>query len=355
MKPKELVIRALHGERTERVPAGYHGWGMYKFAIMGILEDYSGEKEVWKIHGEELARVEINAQDLFNPDFIQVAEAFFESKKERINALEYRGLLEEVRGMKSKSAVDEFLDIVYAGPEELGKEKKFDHLKILSERYGEDLFILLTTEGPVHDLMDEDGIMGFELGMTALIDAPEMFVYIMEGMFERQLKYVQAVKNFGAHGYSQSFSYLSADMVSPEMYKKLLFPIQRDFYREVERLGLYPIICTWGYITPLVKYLKETGVRGLMIEESRKSFTNDVGEIKREAGKEIGLFGNVSGENTLLHGTVKDVQSEVRVQIEKAGREGGFLSSSGTPIAFGTPVENVKALIDYAKSYKYRV
>ena len=179
-----------------------------------------------------------------------------------------------------------------------------------------------------------------------------MFVFIMEGMYERQLKYVQAVKDHGAHGYSQSFSYLCADMVSPVMYKKLLFPIQCGFYREVEKIGLFPVICTWGSITPIIKYIRETGIRGLMIEESRKSFTNDVEEIKKEAGNEIGLFGNVSGEKTLLHGSVPDVRDEVLGQIEKAGLDGGFISSSGTPIAFGTPVENVKALIDTAKSLK---
>jgi uroporphyrinogen-III decarboxylase len=326
---------------------------MYKFALEGILEDYSLEKEVWKIHGEELAGIEISAQERFDPDFIQVAEAFFESKKELINDVKYNGLLEEARCLKSKSAIDEFLDLVYLGPKELGKKKKFDHVKILSEKYGKEKFILLTTEGPVHDLMDEDGILGFELGMISLIQAPEMFVYIMERMYERQLKYVRAVKDYGAHGYSQSFSYLSADMVSPELYKKLLFPIQRDFYREVERIGLYPIICTWGSITPNVRYIKETGIRGLMIEESRKSFTNDVGEIKKEAGTKIGVFGNVSGEQTLLHGSVSDVRDEVMGQTLKAGREGGFISSSGTPIAFGTPVENVKALIDTAKGMKF--
>jgi uroporphyrinogen-III decarboxylase len=60
----------------------------------------------------------------------------------------------------------------------------------------------------------------------------------------------------------------------------------------------------------------------------------------------------VSGEHTLLHGTVREVQREVIEQIKKAGMNGGFLSSSGTPIAFGTPAENVKALIETAKQYK---
>jgi uroporphyrinogen-III decarboxylase len=65
----------------------------------------------------------------------------------------------------------------------------------------------------------------------------------------------------------------------------------------------------------------------------------------------MGLFGNVSGEQTLLSGTVQDVRAEVIGQIEVAGKRGGFISSSGTPIAFGTPPENVHALIDTAKEY----
>jgi hypothetical protein len=352
MTPKQKVIRALNGEKSDTVPAGLHGWGMYKFGFAGKLSDYSREKEMWKIHGEELARIEIDFQETFKPDFIQLAEAFFESKKEIINGPECAGMLSAVRKLESKKLIDEFLDRVYRSPDDLGKMGIFNHLRILSDRYGEEYFIMLTTEGPVHDLLDEDGILGFQHGMLQMMDNPALFVYLVEGMFRRQLMYVQAVKNYGAHGYTQSFSYLSTDLVSPEMYRKTLFPIQRDFYREVDRIGLFPILTSWGYVTPLVNYFKDTNIRGLMVEESRKNFTNDIGEIKRELGNTIGLFGNVSGENTLLYGTVGDVKDEVKEQIRKAGLNGGFLSSSGTPIAFGTPHENVKALIDTAKEYR---
>jgi hypothetical protein len=351
MTPKQKVVRALNGDKSDTVPAGLHGWGMYKFAFAGKLSDYSREKEMWKIHGEELARIETDFQETFKPDFIQLAEAFFEQKKEIINSPDCAGMLRAVRKLESKKVIDEFLDRVYLSPDDLGKMGIFDHLRILSDRYGKKYFIMLTTEGPVHDLLDEDGILGFQNGMLQMMDKHALFVYLVEGMFRRQLMYVQTVKNYGAHAYTQSFSYLSTDLVSPEMYLKTLFPIQRDFYREVEQIGLFPILTSWGWITPLVKYLKETNIRGLMVEESRKNFTNDIGEIKRELGESIGLFGNVSGEHTLLTGTVEDVKHEVEEQIKKAGLNGGYLSSSGTPIAFGTPHENVKALIDTAKKY----
>lgn len=350
MTPREKVMAALHGERTETVPGGLHGWGMYKFAHAGRLSDYSLEKEMWKIHGNELLGIESDFQETFQPDFMQLAEGLFESKKEIIHNTAHAGLLQAVRRLESRTVIDEFLDLVYDESDELF-EKKLGHMRDLAERFGDKIFIICTTEGPVHDLLDSDGVLGFEEGMIALVQDPPLFDYLLSCMFEHQLVYVDKARVYGAHSYSQSFSYLCPDMSSPEVYRQRIFPIQRSFYNEVERRGLIPILCAWGWVTPIVRYMGETGIRGLMVEESRKSFTNDIGEIREELDNDIGLFGNVSGEQTLLHGSVQDVRNEVRGQIEQAGRRGGFISSSGTPIAFGTPPENVHALIDAAKEY----
>jgi hypothetical protein len=350
MTSKEYVIAALHGERTETVPAGLHGWGMYKFAHAGRLSDYSLEKQMWHIHGDELFYIERDFQHTFKPDFMQLAEAFFESKKKNIHHPEYAGLLKAVRRFDSKGVIDEFLDFVYDESDGLF-ENKLSHMRNLADNFGDEVFILFTTEGPVHDLLDVDGVLGFEDGMVALVQNPPFFDYLLAAMYERQMKYVDKALLYGAHGYSQSFSYLCPDMSSPEIYRQRILPVQKAFYLEVENRGLLPILCAWGWVTPIIQYMGHSGIRGIMVEESRKSFTNDIGEIRELLDRGIGLFGNVNGEHTLLHGSVEDVRKEVARQIERAGRQGGFISSSGTPIAFGTPPENVHALIEGAREY----
>jgi uroporphyrinogen-III decarboxylase len=67
----------------------------------------------------------------------------------------------------------------------------------------------------------------------------------------------------------------------------------------------------------------------------------------------MALFGNVSSEGTLLHGSVEEVRREVRSQIQRAGSRGGFLSCSGPPICFGTPERNVEALIQAARDFRW--
>jgi hypothetical protein len=350
---KELVRRSLQGEKTERVPAGLHGWGLYKFAYAGIISDYFEQDKAWSMHGQELADVEMRFQDRFRPDYLHLAEAFFESKKKIINDPLHQGLREAVRRLESRRLIDEFLDLVYENAVVLGSQKKFDHLRLLVDRYGEEIFIFLETEGPVHDMLDEDGVLGFNTGMLLMADNPAGLAYLMEGMYSRQLMYVQAVREHGAHGYAHSVSYFGADLVSPDTYRNLLFPLERDFYREVRRLGLVPIMNFWGNVTPVAEQVRNTEAQGLLIDESRKGYVLDVGEIKQILGERMALFGNVSSETTLLHGSVEEVRREVSSQIKRAGGRGGFLSCSGPPICFGTPEQNVEALIQTARDYRW--
>ncbi len=352
MNAKHLVMRALEGEKTDRIPAGLHGWGLFKFAFANILSDYSGQDRAWSMCGRELADVEIRFQEFFRPDYLHIAEALFESKKKIINDPRHRRLWEAVRSLEGRSCIDEFLDLIYESLDELKHQRKFEHLQLLADHYGDDHFILLETEGPVHDLLDEDGLLGFSAGMLHLSDNPALLVYLLEGMYARQLTYAQAVKDCGGHGYAHSVSYFGVDLVSPDTYRKILFPLERDFYGAVRRIGLVPIMNFWGNVGPLGKDFKETGAQGLLLDESRKGYVLDVGEIKKDIGNRMALFGNVSSETTLLHGSPQDVRREVELQIRKAGLHGGFLSCSGPPICFGTPVENVKALIESAREFR---
>jgi hypothetical protein len=352
MNAKQLVMQALEGGKTDRIPAGLHGWGLFKFAFADILSDYSGQDRAWSLCGRELADVEIRFQDYFRPDYLHIAEALFESKKKIINDPRHQRLHEAVRALEGKACIDEMLDLVYESAAELRRQRKFEHLEILAERYGEERFIFLETEGPVHDLLDEDGILGFGRGMLQLADNPGLFAYLLEGMYIRQLTYAQAVKECGGHGYAHSVSYFGVDLVSPDTYRNLLLPLERDFYGAVKRMGLVPIMNFWGNVGPLARDFAQTGAQGLLIDESRKGYILDVGEIKRALGDEVALFGNVSSETTLLHGSTEDVRKEVELQIRSAGLQGGFLSCSGPPICFGTPVENVKALIESARAFR---
>jgi uroporphyrinogen-III decarboxylase len=86
-----------------------------------------------------------------------------------------------------------------------------------------------------------------------------------------------------------------------------------------------------------------------MVEESKKAFTLDVVEIRHRLAPEIVLFGNVDSVSTLLHGDRAAVVEATRRQME-AARYGPFVVANGSPLCFGTPPENVEAMIETAHS-----
>ena len=89
-----------------------------------------------------------------------------------------------------------------------------------------------------------------------------------------------------------------------------------------------------------------------MLEESRKEYTIDPAFIKREIGENITIFGNLPGETLLLYGTPEEVSAETRRMIDSLDNTNRFIMCCGTPIAFDTPVDNLKAMIKTAREYK---
>ena len=77
----------------------------------------------------------------------------------------------------------------------------------------------------------------------------------------------------------------------------------------------------------------------------------DLGELKRQYGEEIVLKGNLHTTSVMLHGTVDDVVSASKRAIDDAGHGGGFILSTGDQCGRDTPDENIRAMVDTARTY----
>ena len=75
----------------------------------------------------------------------------------------------------------------------------------------------------------------------------------------------------------------------------------------------------------------------------------DMAEAKRTVGRSNCIAGNVPLD-ILCTGTTDDVTGYCRKLIDVAGKDGGFILCSGAPLQ-GAKAENVKAMIDFSKSY----
>ena len=77
----------------------------------------------------------------------------------------------------------------------------------------------------------------------------------------------------------------------------------------------------------------------------------DLAEIKRTFGAKIALMGNLHTTDVMLRGTPEQVEGAAKWCIDAAAEGGGYILSTGDQCGRDTPDENIRVLIDVARSY----
>ncbi|MHB9035526.1 MAG: uroporphyrinogen decarboxylase family protein [Armatimonadota bacterium] len=77
----------------------------------------------------------------------------------------------------------------------------------------------------------------------------------------------------------------------------------------------------------------------------------NLAQIKKEFGHKVSLMGNLHTTEVMLKGSVEDVQRASKAAIDDAAEGGGFLLSTGDQCGRDTPDENIRAMVEVARTY----
>jgi hypothetical protein len=347
--------RVLDGGRGAPVPVTPHWWGLYKFQLARLIDGYKGEERAWALTGAELAAVDAGFYRRFHPDMLHlstgaVAPGTPAAERETRRRREIDRLLPVLRRLDTRSVIEEFCALVNPPREEILAMGIYEHVRLLARDFGAEVFIALNEGNPICTVLDPVGWLGFEQGLLLMADQPDNFAYLLHRLYEGLLPRMEALRECGCHGYIGSETYCTPDLISPSMYRSLVFPAQSFFYKKLAALGILPITYFLGDVMPLLPEILQLGARALMVEEPKKGYALDVVEIARRLEGRMCLFGNLDSIWCLLKGTVDDVRRETMRQLE-AARAGPFVMASGSPVPFDTPEENIQALIDTAREF----
>lgn len=384
---KNIFLKILEHKKAERYPVAPHWWGIYKYWVFGL--DY--KKDAWK-EGSKLSDVYIKFYEEFKPDWfhLHIGTPIYFRNSEIVNKNgknyllidnSYRSLKKSDKYFSSNSSEDEeivdFPDYLLGSRSRkpkvsLANKRKIDefikryihmtaeqiialgytdHVKIISEKYRDSVFIAVHIPSAVCEIFDPTtGYTGFEQGLLAFYDNPSEMKYFLEKCYEEQLQWAKAYAKAGAHCYIISEAFISPDLVNPDIYRKFLKDIHKNYFLEVKNMGLIPLCYFTGDINPIINDLAEINISGLLTEESKKGFKIDVKKIRSEIGDKICIFGNIDSIYLMHDGTPEKVKEEVLSQIK--GSNNNFITCNGSPITIGTPKENVVAMIKAGKMYK---
>jgi len=185
--------------------------------------------------------------------------------------------------------------------------------------------------------------------MTAMYDAPDLLTDAMESLLNFKLGLLEHFRNAGGNGVRIEECLASADIISPEMYERFARPYEERLVEGIRSLGLKAILYFCGDVMPRLPALKEMPLDALMVEESKKGFEIDIGQVREAVGPELCLLGNIDVYEVLEKGSEEELEAEVARQVRSAGAQGRFIVGVGSPVTLVTPSERVDLLIRIAR------
>lgn len=214
--------------------------------------------------------------------------------------------------------------------------------------------------------MGEQGVMPMPSGMrTCLLNTaddvyeyyenPSVFHKRAELMLEKSLRRIEIISKFddsdkpdfltcGASG--------SLVLQSPSIFRELILPVLKEVTKAAKQAGLPTHIHSCGNEKELVKMAVEnTDLTIIDPLEIPPMGDCNLADLKKEFGDKIILKGNLHTTDVMLRGSVQDVIDASRRAIDDAAAGGGFILSTGDQCGRDTPDENIRAMIQTARTY----
>jgi hypothetical protein len=133
-----------------------------------------------------------------------------------------------------------------------------------------------------------------------------------------------------------------------ELFRKFVLPGIRRQSEAIHNLGGYFIKHTDGNLWDVLDDLVETGIDGW--HGIQRNIGMDMGRLKKRYGEELCLFGGVNCE-TLINGSSKEMEWEVRTAIEEAAEGGGLVLTTSNVVAPGSKLETYLAMREAIRRY----
>ena len=208
------MLRTLRGEITDQIPVTPHWWGLYKFEYAGLIQNYDKAREAWNMNGEQLAKIDSGFYESFRPDMLHLTVGGSRIEKTEAEKREKKRLFNAVHKLESYAVIDEYVEAVFPSRKDVLQRGIFDHIDILSQKYGRETVLMYNEGNPISWILDPYGCLGFENGLIALLEKPDMVEYLLYKSYRALKPMMQVLKEMGADGYIGSETYCTPDIIS---------------------------------------------------------------------------------------------------------------------------------------------
>ncbi len=191
---------------------------------------------------------------------------------------------------------------------------------------------------------------GFERAMTAMIEDPGLFTYVCDRYAAAEPRNMQDLAAAGAQAVLFADSWASCDIISPQQFERFAWPYQVASTRATHAAGMAMILWNLGDIVPVLHLEAAIPVEGFAFEQPRKTFAVSVAQVRRAFGPRRCLFGNIDPEDLFLRNDPAEIAREVAEQIRQSGPGAPFVVCTGSPIPSNVEPSAVDAMVEATRS-----
>ena len=192
-------------------------------------------------------------------------------------------------------------------------------------------------------------LLGHEGISYLLFDDPDLVEKVFEMVAETLITYYDKVASFdsvAALSLSDDMGFKTQTMLSPDTYRKLLFPWHKKLINVIHGHGKLAILHSCGKLDEVMEDIIDCGW------DAKHSFEDEimpVWEAQEKYGDRISLLGGFDMDK-ICNMAPGQVQEHTRMLIDKCASKGGWALGTGNSVADYVPVENFLAMLNEATS-----
>ncbi len=206
------------------------------------------------------------------------------------------------------------------------------------------------TRGPFDHVLN---LLSAESMMISLLTDREKVHKLLEWGTKSAIAWSVAQIRRGCDAIKISSPWVGAGLISPQDYREFVVPYESELAKAVRAEGGFIYTHTCGAISDRLEDMMACGINGLECLDPPPLGNVELPDAIRRTKGRIFIKGNVDSVSTLLNKTPDGVRQDVRKMIETGAPGGGFICSSACSIAPYVKPENIKAMVEVARSYIY--
>jgi len=246
------------------------------------------------------------------------------------------------------SCEDDLKSIPRPKEEDIVGSEWFTRLKKAIDRAHPKYFVASSPPGwTVNYLSDR---RGREQALLDLALEPDLSKKIMDVGLEIAIEEAKALVKLGIDALYIGDPSSSSSLISPNHWEEFCLPRFKTFCDELHKEDILIYIHICGNTNPILEMMADTGAD--CVEPLDPLGGVDVGDAKKRIGHRVSLMGGVN-TITLLKGTPDEVRTEAERCCRLGGIDGAYILAAGDMVPDFAPSENIKALVEVAKSFKY--